>query len=125
MDHSAMGHAPPAVPAPAADDAMAGMAMGSMSMDGMSMRDTSLLPPDVAIGPGIDMVSMAPVNKMGDPGLGLRDVPHRVLNYRMLSALEPNLDPREPSRLPAPPAPARAPPGSHGPASPATRRPNH
>jgi len=99
MDHSAMGHAPPAVPAPAADDAMAGMAMGSMSMDGMSMRDTSLLPPDVAIGPGIDMVSMAPVDKMGDPGLGLRDVPHRVLNYRMLSALEPNLDPREPSRL--------------------------
>ena len=99
MDHSAMGHSSPAAPAPAADDAMAGMAMGGMSMEGMSMRDTSLLPPDVAIGPGVDMVSMAPVDKMGDPGLGLRDVPHRVLNYRMLSALEPNLDPREPSRL--------------------------
>ncbi|WP_417613402.1 copper resistance system multicopper oxidase [Parasphingorhabdus sp.] len=99
MDHSAMGHASPAAPAPAADDAMAGMATGGMSMEGMSMRDTSLLPPDVAIGPGIDGVSMAPVDKMGDPGLGLRDVPHRVLNYRMLSALEPNLDPREPSRL--------------------------
>jgi CopA family copper-resistance protein len=99
MDHSAMGHTPPAAPAPAADDAMAGMATGGMSMEGMNMRDTSLLPPDVAIGPGVDMVSMAPVDKMGDPGLGLRDVPHRVLNYRMLSALEPNLDPREPSRL--------------------------
>ena len=99
MDHSAMGHAPPASPAPAADDAMAGMAMGGMSMEGMNMRDTSLLPPDVAIGPGIDGVSMAPVDKMGDPGLGLRDVPHRVLNYRMLSALEPNLVSREPSRL--------------------------
>lgn len=69
------------------------------SMDGMSMRDTALLPPDVAIGPGLDMVSMAPVDKTGDPGIGLRDVPHRVLNYRMLSALEPNRDTREPSRL--------------------------
>ncbi len=69
------------------------------SMDGMSMRDTALLPPDVAIGPGVDMVSMAPVDKMGDPGLGLRDVPHRVLNYKMLAALEPNRDTREPSRL--------------------------
>ena len=104
MDHSAMGHTPPAAPAPAADDALAGMAMAginmeSMSMEGMNMRDTSLLPPDVAIGPGVDMVSMAPVDKMGDPGLGLRDVPHRVLNYRMLSALEPNVVSREPSRL--------------------------
>ncbi len=71
----------------------------SHSMDGMSMRDTTLLPPDVAIGPGVDMVSMAPVDKMGDPGLGLRDIPHRVLNYRMLAALEPNRDTREPSRL--------------------------
>ena len=72
---------------------------GGHSMDGMKMRDTLLLPPDVKVGPGIDMVSMAPVDKLGDPGLGLRDVEHRVLNYRMLSALEPNADTREPSRL--------------------------
>jgi FtsP/CotA-like multicopper oxidase with cupredoxin domain len=71
----------------------------SHSMDGMKMRDTLLLPPDVEVGPGIDMVSMAPVDKLGDPGLGLRDVDHRVLNYRMLSALEPNRDTRTPSRL--------------------------
>jgi CopA family copper-resistance protein len=95
-DHAAMGHVAPAAPA---DGAMAGMATGGMSMDDMNMRDTSLLPPDVAIGPGVDMVSMAPVDKMGDPGLGLRDMPHRVLNYRMLAALEPNRDSREPSRL--------------------------
>ena len=69
------------------------------SMDGMKMRDPLLLPPDVKVGPGIDMVSMAPVDKLGDPGLGLRDVEHRVLTYRMLSALEPNRDTREPSRL--------------------------
>ncbi|MDP4605358.1 MAG: multicopper oxidase domain-containing protein, partial [Erythrobacter sp.] len=72
---------------------------GGHSMDGMKMRDTLLLPPDVKVGPGIDMVSMAPVDKMGDPGLGLRDIEHRVLNYRMLSALEPNRDTRRPSRL--------------------------
>ena len=71
----------------------------SHSMDGMKMRDTLLLLPDVKLGPGIDMVSMAPVDKLGDPGLGLRDVGHRVLNYRMLAALEPNRDTREPSRL--------------------------
>ncbi|MFN9499670.1 MAG: copper resistance system multicopper oxidase [Erythrobacteraceae bacterium] len=72
---------------------------GGHSMDGMSMRDTMLLPPDVKLGPGIDMVSMAPVDKLGDPGLGLRDVPHRVLTYTMLAALEPNRDTRRPSRL--------------------------
>ena len=76
-----------------------GSADGGHDMAGMPMRDLSLLPPDVEIGPGIDMVSMAPVDKMDDPGLGLRDVPHRVLNYRMLSALDPNADTRKPSRL--------------------------
>src|SRR5690606_21572216 len=73
---------------PAASGESSGMA--GMSMDGMNMRNTALLPPDVAIGPGVDMVSMAPVDKMGDPGLGLRDVDHRVLNYRMLVARDAN-----------------------------------
>jgi len=68
----------------------------AMNMDGMKMRDTSLLPPDVEIGPGIDMVSMAPVDEMGDPGLGLRDVPHRVLNYRMLVARDAHVEAKEP-----------------------------
>jgi FtsP/CotA-like multicopper oxidase with cupredoxin domain len=43
MDHSKMGHG----------------SKPSTSMDGMPMRDISLLPPDVKIGPGIDMVSIA------------------------------------------------------------------
>lgn len=83
MDHSKMGHG----------------SKPSTSMDGMPMRDISLLPPDVKIGPGIDMVSMAPEDKQGDPGIGLRDVGHRVLTYRDLAALTPNRDIREPSRL--------------------------
>jgi CopA family copper-resistance protein len=117
MDHAAMGHGPMTKPASVATDTgsaavdhiamghgkpestASGATAGAMSMDGMNMRDTSLLPPDVKVGPGIDMVSMSPVDKTGDPGLGLRDVEHRVLNYRMLAALEPNKDKREPSRL--------------------------
>ncbi len=114
MDHSTMGHGATTKPAPtpagaaAVDHAAMGHsappektkgASSGHSMDGMNMRDTSLLPPDVKLGPGIDMVSMSPVDKTGDPGLGLRDVKHRVLNYRMLAALEPNKDVREPSRL--------------------------
>lgn len=91
MDHAAMGHG--AMPSSGDDTSP------SMSMDGMKMRDTTLLPPDVAIGPGIDMVSMSPVDKMGDPGLGLRDVEHRVLNYGMLVARDANAQPQEPSRL--------------------------
>lgn len=108
MGDMGMNHGPTASDMAAGHDGHAGMHHGgggdanaaeSHSMDGMSMRDKSLLPPDVEIGPGLDMVSMAPVDKMGDPGIGLRDVKHRVLNYRMLSALEPNQDTREPSRL--------------------------
>lgn len=92
MDHRSMDHG-------AMDHGSMDHGSGGMSMQGMKMRDTALLPPDVKVGPGIDMVSMAPVDKMGDPGLGLRDVPHRVLNYRMLAAAEPHPEARAPTRL--------------------------
>ena len=95
MDHAAMGHA---MPAQDGSEPMAEMDMGSMDMSGMDMRDTSLLPPDVAVGPGIDMVSMNPVDRMGDPGIGLADVPHRTLDYRKLRALTPHREGRTPSR---------------------------
>jgi CopA family copper-resistance protein len=86
MDHGSSG-------APNGD-AMAGMA----GMSGMQMRDTSRLPPDVKVGPGLDMVSMNPVDRMGDPGIGLADVPHRTLDYRKLRALRPHEEGRTPSR---------------------------
>ena len=82
-DHSNMGHAP---------------STGGMDHGSMKMRDTSSLPPDVALGPGVDMVSANPADRMGDPGLGLDNVGHKVLTYRDLTALEPNDDPRKPSR---------------------------
>ncbi|MDT0576451.1 copper resistance system multicopper oxidase [Croceicoccus sp. F390] len=104
MDHAAMGHGAPSSSGMAvsnsgdgsSEGAMAGMA--GMSMGGMDMRDTSRLPPDVEVGPGIDMVSMNPQDRMGDPGIGLDKVSHKVLNYKDLVALEPNDDLRTPSR---------------------------
>ena len=81
--HSNMGHAP---------------STGGMDHGSMKMRDTSSVPPDVALGPGVDMVSANPADRMGDPGLGLDNVGHKVLTYRDLTALEPNDYLRKPSR---------------------------
>lgn len=87
MDHGSSGAA--------GADGMSGMA--GMA-GGMQMRDTSRLPPDVQVGPGLDMVSMNPVDRMGDPGIGLADVPHRTLDYRKLRSLTPHREGRSPSR---------------------------
>jgi|TARA_R100000501_G_scaffold10060_1_gene19814 CopA family copper-resistance protein len=73
MDHASMDHAP--------------MDHGAMNH---RMRDTSLLPPQVEAGPGVDMVSPVPVDRMGFPGLGLDQVPHRVLRYTDLRARHAN-----------------------------------
>ena len=44
------------------------------------------------------MIAPMPVDRIGDPGLGLDKVDHRVLNYRDLVALTPNKDRRTPTR---------------------------
>jgi len=87
MDHAAMGQTPPA--APAAD--MAGMG-------GMNMRDPENAPADMAVGVGVDMIAMAPANRLGDRPLGLESVDHRVLVYTDLVSLQTNKDRRPPSR---------------------------
>ncbi|UTP41061.1 copper resistance system multicopper oxidase [Phenylobacterium sp. LH3H17] len=79
MDHSAMG-------------GMEGMDHGSMSM-----RDPRNAP-QVKLGPGVQMISPMPVDRTGEPGLGLEKVEHKALTYRDLVALDPNPDPRPPSR---------------------------
>ncbi len=94
MDHGSMDHSTMEM----SGGDTASPAMTGMAMDGMNMRDTSLLPPSVKVGPGIDMVAMNPVDRMGDPGIGLDNVGHRVLNYQDLAALIPNRDKRSPSR---------------------------
>ncbi|MCP1471889.1 CopA family copper-resistance protein [Sphingobium sp. OAS761] len=86
-------------------EGMSGMAeksgeMAGMDMSGgMNMRDTSRLPDNVKVGPGLDMVAMNPIDRMGDPGIGLDDVGHRVLDYKQLAAVKPNLDDRRPTRM--------------------------
>ncbi|MBT8388521.1 MAG: copper resistance system multicopper oxidase [Altererythrobacter sp.] len=73
MDHSAMGHD-----------------MGGGNGMDHSMRDTSKLPEDVEVGPGLDMVAPMPMDRMDFPGLGLDKVPHRVLRYTDLRAARMN-----------------------------------
>ncbi|MGA9580893.1 MAG: copper resistance system multicopper oxidase [Allosphingosinicella sp.] len=81
MDHGAMGHG-----------------SGAMDMSGMNMRDKSKVPPQVKVGVGVDSIAMAPVDRTGDPGLGLEGVGHKVLTYRDLQALTPGTDTRTPAR---------------------------
>lgn len=75
--------------------AMAGMDHGGMDH---SMRDKSAAPESMKVGPGVDMIAPMPVDRTGEPGLGLENAGHRVLTYRDLVSLEPNPDKREPSR---------------------------
>ncbi|MDO9460249.1 MAG: copper resistance system multicopper oxidase [Alphaproteobacteria bacterium] len=82
--------------------AMAGMAHGGgtagMEMENMNMRDTSLAPPGMKVGVGVDMIAMDPQDAAGKPGLGLENAGHKVLVYTDLVALQPNPDQRLPSR---------------------------
>ena len=71
MDHNAMGH---------------------------DRHDTEGQRHDHKQGVGVDMVAMAPVNRLDEPGLGLEDVPHRTLTYTQLRSLDQNPDKREPQR---------------------------
>ncbi|MBW3169310.1 copper resistance system multicopper oxidase [Qipengyuania flava] len=72
MDHSDM-------------DRMEGM--GGMDH---SMRDKSLVPDDVEVGPGVDMIAPMPMDRMDFPGLGLDKLGHRVLRYTDLKARRMN-----------------------------------
>lgn len=98
------------------DMGMGGMDMGAMPMTapkmaGMDMsgpgtaapmhhgmRDKALMPPNVRVGVGVDMVSAMPVDRTGDRPLGLEHEPHRVLTYHDLAPLVPFHDTRPPSR---------------------------
>src|SRR5690606_25597505 len=87
MDHSAHGAAVGAAAAPV-----------PMDHGDMKMRDPANAPADMAVGVGVDMVSPAPANRLGERPQGLQDVDHRVLVYTDLRALTPNKDARPPSR---------------------------
>ncbi len=94
-EHAAMGHCTPASPAAGARQPASIPASGGMSHD---MRDASLVPPNVNVGVGVDMIAPMPVDRTGDRPLGLEDVPHRVLTYHQLAPLTPFHDARPPTR---------------------------
>nr|WP_294847788.1 copper resistance system multicopper oxidase [uncultured Sphingomonas sp.] len=70
-----------------------GAAMGTMDHD---MRDKAKV--DFKVGPGVDMIAPMPMDRSGDPGIGLDNVGHKVLSYKDLVALTPNADTRVPTR---------------------------
>jgi CopA family copper-resistance protein len=83
------------------DMGMGGMdhgAHGGAAMDhsNVDMRDESKVPFEVGV--GVDMIAPAPVDRTGDPGIGLENVGHKVLTYRDLMSLHANPDSRPPSR---------------------------
>lgn len=79
------------------DMAMGGDAHGGNSMKAMNMRDGSLAP-QVKLGPGVEMINPMPMDRTGDPGLGLDKTGHRVLTYRDLVADALNPDTRAAAR---------------------------
>jgi FtsP/CotA-like multicopper oxidase with cupredoxin domain len=90
---------PPLRPRPLLTMKDMGMDMAGGAMPGMAMRmRDGALAPQVAMGPGVDMISAMPEDRMGDPGIGLGDTGHRVLTYRDLVARAPIPDTRAPER---------------------------
>lgn len=78
-----------------------GMDMEGMDMSGMSMRDGTMAP-QVKLGPGVDMINPMPMDRTGDPGIGLDaayvGADHKVLVYKDLVAIEANPDLRAAER---------------------------
>lgn len=117
MDHAAMGHGAPA-PAPAMDHAAMGHGtaapvptMDHSTMDHSTMDHSAMghgaspvqaadapLVHNHPTGPGVMGMPAMVFDRIGERGIGLEDVPHRVLVYTELKSLEPNPDQRPPGR---------------------------
>lgn len=95
MDHAGAGHS---------GMDRAGMAGGSMVHGRMEHSATTsgsqmqTHPASETDNPLVDMQTMMPVAKLGDPGIGLRDNGRRVLTYADLRSAFTDPDGREPSR---------------------------
>ena len=86
MDHGSMGHDMSAMDA---GQSMPGMDHGG----GMQAH-----PASETRNPLVDMQTMAPTPKLGDPGIGLRDNGRTVLSYAMLRSTFDDPDGRDPGR---------------------------
>jgi len=100
MGHSDMQHAAPPKPA-TGNQEHSGHDMSAMqhaAMQGMSHGGGMQHPPSETGNPLVDMQTMAPVPKLDDPGIGLRDNGREVLSYSMLKSTFDDPDGREPGR---------------------------
>ena len=93
MDHGAMAAA---TGGHAGHGAAAGAAAAPMDHSNMDMRDKSKV--TFPVGVGVDMIAPMPADRVGDPGVGLDDVGHKVLTYKDLVSLKPRTDRRTPTR---------------------------
>ena len=84
----------PGMAAPVKRGADAMHDMPGMEMDMLNPSNA----PQVAMGPGVQMITATPMDRTGEPGQGLESVGHRVLVYKDLIALESNPDTRAPDR---------------------------
>ncbi|MDD1982295.1 copper resistance system multicopper oxidase [Pseudomonas asiatica] len=84
MDHGSMDHG-----------SMAGMDHGEMAGTSAPMQSH---PESETNNPLVDMQTMTPTPKLGDPGIGLRDNGRRVLTYADLRSTFPDPDGRAPGR---------------------------
>ena len=98
-DESLYADAPPLREAPLLTMADMGMDHGSMS--GHGGHHGHSMPPtehDHKRGPGVANVTEMAMSRLDHPGIGLDNIPHRVLRYSQLRSLAPNKDTRKPAR---------------------------
>ncbi|XBT44478.1 copper resistance system multicopper oxidase [Pseudomonas viridiflava] len=103
MDHGGMGGMDHGSMAGMDHGDMAGMDHGSMAgMDHGNMAGANAAmqshPESETNNPLVDMQTMTPTPKLGDPGIGLRDNGRRVLTYADLRSSFPDPDGRAPGR---------------------------
>ncbi|ACO76293.1 Copper-resistance protein A precursor CopA family [Azotobacter vinelandii CA] len=102
MDHGGTSHGEMAGmhPMEMNHDDMAGMAHGAMEHAGTERAAPGMQahPASETGNPLVDMQTMTPTAKLGDPGIGLRDNGRRVLTYADLRSAFADPDGREPGR---------------------------
>ena len=84
----------------AGGDMKNGMGHGSMMMSETHGGEARLrsLEANIERGPEVANVAAMPTSRLGEPGVGLENVPHRTLRYADLRSLEPNPDSRQAGR---------------------------
>lgn len=96
-DHAAMGHGGPAG-GDAIDHAAAGHGGDAIGPAATGLGASRTPTPPGGLSPTVDMRATAPVRRLSDPGVGLRDNGRRVLTYADLRSRFADPDGREPTR---------------------------